>query len=141
MVDYYGLAVGHDETPVALHLLSAPLTLFWRYELIGTIDDEWFQNQVVAGDKTRKLIGKPRARWTLAACTLAEVEYLQTNIWTAQSVQMTIRMPDYNTAGHPFTDFNCLGHWLNYAEGIRQFYRNGIAQALVFDFDKLKAVS
>jgi hypothetical protein len=137
MSDYYGLVVGHNETPVALHLLSAPL--FSRYELLGTIDDDWLQPQVIAGDRTRKLIGRSRARWTLAACELAEVEYLHENLWTAQTVAMTMRMPNYNLPGHPFNNFNVIAHWLDYSGGVRQFFRNGLA-SLTFDFERMVAL-
>jgi hypothetical protein len=126
----FGIAVGHNQTPVELHLLSAPL--FSRFEF--GVQDEWIQGRIIAGDKSAKLL-KPTVRWTLAAITTTERDYLITNIYTAPSVLLSITTPDRSASGEPDVDYNCTGYWHQIGDGGQ--LRAGVWQGVILEFVKL----
>jgi hypothetical protein len=127
---FYGIALGHNQTPVALHLLNAPLFEHYEFGLL----DEWVQGRIIAGDKSAKLL-KPLVRWPLAAITEDERDWLGTNIYTAPSVLLSIRTPDRSASDSAFTDYNCTGYWHVIGDGGQ--FRAGVWQGVILEFVKL----
>jgi len=99
----YGIVLGYNNEPIAIHLLSEPL--FYRYEL--GVKSSFAQPLRQGGDfLTRRLI--PTVRWTLAAISQDERDWLLSNIYTTDTVQVTIRTPDEREPGSPFAEFNAI---------------------------------
>lgn len=132
----YGIAVGYNQIPTELHLLNPPL--FENFEL--GVDDDWIQPQARSGDGKLNLIGRPVVRWTLAAITQAEWDFLRTNIFMTQTIEATIDTPDRSAATHPTTRYNVLGAFIDLSGGHRQSYRGGLYYDVVLEFTQLDAI-